>query len=117
VEDSWKVEPNLTLNLGVRYDIQLIPAPPKPNTATPLTTLYTSTINIDKNNFAPRIGVAWAMPIFVDSNSRAVHHHAQLRYHQRIGINPEHCHRAILYFPCRSYRSDPDWLQRCELLV
>ena len=24
-----------------------------------MTTLYTSTINIDKNNFAPRIGVAW----------------------------------------------------------
>ncbi len=61
VEDSWKVKPNVTLNLGVRYDIQLIPAPPKPNTTTPLTTLYTSTINIDKNNFAPRIGVAWAM--------------------------------------------------------
>jgi hypothetical protein len=61
VEDSWKVKPNLTLNLGVRYDIQLIPAPPKPNTTTPLTTLYTSTINIDKNNFAPRLGAAWAI--------------------------------------------------------
>src|SRR5262249_28728765 len=59
LEDSWKVRSNLTLNLGVRYDLQLIPQPPKPNTATPLTTLYTSTINIDKNNFAPRLGVAW----------------------------------------------------------
>ncbi len=59
VEDSWKVKPNLTVNLGVRYDLQLIPQPPKPNTSTPLTTLYTSTINIDKNNFAPRIGLAW----------------------------------------------------------
>ncbi len=59
-EDTWKVKPNLTLNLGVRYDIQLIPAPPQPNTKTPLTTLYTSTINIDKNNFAPRLGVAWS---------------------------------------------------------
>ncbi len=59
VEDTWKARPNLTVNLGVRYDIQLIPAPPKPNTSTPLTTLYTSTINIDKNNLAPRIGLAW----------------------------------------------------------
>jgi hypothetical protein len=61
VEDSWKLRPNLTVNLGVRYDIQLIPQPPKPNTTTPLTTLYTSTINIDKKELAPRIGIAWSM--------------------------------------------------------
>jgi hypothetical protein len=32
-----------------------------PNNATPLTTLYTTKINIDKNNFAPRLGVAWEL--------------------------------------------------------
>jgi hypothetical protein len=60
-EDSWKVNPHLTLNLGLRWDLTTIPQPPQPNTATPLTTLYTSTIHIPKDQFAPRIGLAWQM--------------------------------------------------------
>src|SRR5208283_2129201 len=59
LEDTWKVRPSVTLNLGVRYDLQRVPQPPQPNTATSLLTLYTSTLNLDKNNIAPRIGVAW----------------------------------------------------------
>jgi hypothetical protein len=59
VEDTWKVNPKLTLNLGLRYDVFLMPPPPKPNDSTPLTTLYTSTINVDKHQFAPRLGGAW----------------------------------------------------------
>ncbi|MGA2149366.1 MAG: TonB-dependent receptor, partial [Bryobacteraceae bacterium] len=58
-EDSWKANSRLTLNMGLRYDVFTIPQPPQPNTLTPLTTLYTSTINIPKDQFAPRIGVAW----------------------------------------------------------
>jgi outer membrane receptor protein involved in Fe transport len=58
-EDIWKVKPSLTLNLGVRYDIQMVPQPPQANTATPLLNLFTSTLNTDSNNFAPRIGIAW----------------------------------------------------------
>jgi hypothetical protein len=60
-EDVWKPRSNLTLSLGLRYDVQLVPQPPQPYLATPLTKLYTSTINIDSNNFAPRIGLAWAL--------------------------------------------------------
>ena len=59
IEDTWRLRPNLTLNLGVRYELQDIPQPNIPNTSTPLTTAYSSTINIDTNNLAPRIGIAW----------------------------------------------------------
>ena len=59
VEDTWRLRSNLTFNLGVRYELQNVPQPPKPNTSTPLNAALTSRINIDKTNFAPRLGVAW----------------------------------------------------------
>jgi hypothetical protein len=58
-EDSWKVAPRLTLNLGLRYDVFLIDQPPQPNTVSPLTSYYTTTINNPKDQFAPRLGIAW----------------------------------------------------------
>ena len=60
-EDSWKANSKLTLNIGLRWDVSTITAPPQPNTVSPLTTLYTSTINIPKDQFAPRLGVAWQL--------------------------------------------------------
>jgi hypothetical protein len=58
-EDNWKASSKLTLNMGLRYDVSTIPQPPEPNTLTSLTTLYTSTIHIPKDQFAPRLGAAW----------------------------------------------------------
>jgi outer membrane receptor protein involved in Fe transport len=42
-QDEWKVGPRVTLNLGVRYDLQ-----------------YLETIDTDTNNISPRLGVAWS---------------------------------------------------------
>ncbi|HWD00364.1 MAG TPA: TonB-dependent receptor [Candidatus Sulfopaludibacter sp.] len=58
-EDSWKATSKLTVNMGLRWDVFMIPQPPQPNTSTPLNTLYTSTIKIPKDQFQPRLGVAW----------------------------------------------------------
>ena len=42
-QDEWKVRPHVTLNLGVRYDLQFL-----------------DTIDTDSNNISPRVGLAWS---------------------------------------------------------
>jgi hypothetical protein len=59
VQDSWKVTPNVTLNMGLRWDMQWIPQPAHPFTTDPLALFYTQKINISKANFQPRFGFAW----------------------------------------------------------
>lgn len=44
VQDEWKPTPNLSVNAGLRYDAQFLPDP----------------IATDANNFAPRLGLAYA---------------------------------------------------------
>jgi hypothetical protein len=43
-QDEWRASEHLTVNAGLRYDAQFLPAP----------------IKTDANNFAPRLGVAYA---------------------------------------------------------
>lgn len=43
-QDEWRVSTRLTVNAGVRYDLQFLPKPIQP----------------DRNNLAPRLGVAYA---------------------------------------------------------
>jgi hypothetical protein len=73
-QDSWKIRPNVTLNYGVRYDIELTQQIAPVDFVDPLSGLAVPASNTqsfynafhlqqgfprDKNNFAPRIGVAW----------------------------------------------------------
>jgi hypothetical protein len=58
-QDSWKITPTLLLNAGVRYDVQLVPQPPIPNTSSDVANYYTKTINIDYHEFQPRVGFSW----------------------------------------------------------
>jgi hypothetical protein len=70
VQDDWRVKPRLTLNLGVRYEVNTI-VKERDNlmgnfdpTIGPVqigSGGLTSAYNGDHNNFAPRVGIAWDM--------------------------------------------------------
>ena len=72
--DEWKVGPNLTLSLGVRYELfvpveekfghianlDIAPGFTSTSVVTPASAgVPTGLINTDYNNFSPRLGLAW----------------------------------------------------------
>jgi hypothetical protein len=55
IQDAWHVNRHTTLNLGLRYDYEHLPSPQIPNPLLPQTSVFAN----DKNNFGPRVGVAY----------------------------------------------------------
>src|SRR6185369_6475123 len=62
VQDDWRISPKLTLNLGLRYDLQDLADPQvnNPSAALAAIGLSTTTPVRDGNNFGPRFGFSYA---------------------------------------------------------
>ncbi|MGH9312324.1 MAG: TonB-dependent receptor [Vicinamibacterales bacterium] len=61
-QDEWRLTPDVTLNAGLRYDLQKFAKPPVRNPDAQLAAagIDTSVLNTDTNNWGPRIGMAWS---------------------------------------------------------
>ena len=62
VQDEWRLRDDLTVHAGLRYDLQKFARPQVRNPDTQLLAagIDTSTLNTDRNNWGPRLGLAWS---------------------------------------------------------
>jgi hypothetical protein len=57
-QDKWKMNNDLTLSLGLRYDFEIVPTPNQDN---PMFADDPGSYPTDFNNVSPRLGFSWAM--------------------------------------------------------
>ncbi len=57
-QDKWRPHRNFTLNLGARYDLEILPTPNQDN---PLFANEDREYPQDVNNISPRLGFSWAL--------------------------------------------------------
>jgi hypothetical protein len=63
VQDEWRTGAHVSVSAGVRYELEQLPAAQQPNAALDAEFAgvgSTSVIPTDRNNIAPRLGLAWA---------------------------------------------------------